>query len=439
MASMDDAARAEQQRRAVDNAVQGESLRLSGNYSQAIRFFSAAIKAKANYSWAYAHRAAARAALGNFAGAYGDFEEARKDYQNNNQFAWFLGQKAELFRLWARATLMGGAHAHAESDDWRNDKDVQSAPVDLGNAGNALRKKAHPVSNAFRQMDFAIQLFSKAHDRLGSNPWILAHRGATYTMRYWVGHPEHLFERATDDDFNRGEEDFKAACALNSGYGWAYAFHAVLAGLHGDLEPAFNLIGKASMNGLDRNLSMMRIIMALATHKAVKAGGAGDAVEAGDVVKVDDAGKATGGDAHQSSPFETAVDYAWKTLQIDSEEAFARYYVAVNVNRMPHSEDADAKHTIRRARTELRGLQARLNAMEGSLDCLEENPDGALERLKSLEDNFDLEALSLIDREPVWAIARAPVMEGVSPGLNALREQYRRLFNLKDDAYHQPK
>ncbi|WP_437751026.1 hypothetical protein [Sorangium sp. So ce1389] len=408
---------------AVEHAVRGESLRLSGNYSQAIKFFSAAITARKDYSWAHAHRAAARAALGNFAGAYEDFGKAREYYVSSHQYSWFLGQKAELFRLWARATCMRGDHPLNATSDWWDDEDVKDAPADTAGAGYGIIAKKHlaknPADNAFVQLGYAIRLFSRAHDLLKSNPWILAHRGATHTMRYWIGHPESRLEGGMKDDFTLGERDFKEAYALNAGYGWAYAFHAVLVGLGNNLPEAMRLVGQASVNGLDRNLSIMRILMELATY---------------------DAGKTPAKDGERSLAFERAAEYAWQTLQIDNEEAFARYFVADNVNFMlradalrnaPSLDDDDAKHTIVRARAELNGLRARIVAMEGGLDCLEGNFGDALKKLEVLEKHRDIEALSLVKRDPAWARVRDYKSQGESDhpeGLRGAHEQYQRLF-----------
>ncbi|KYF76006.1 hypothetical protein BE11_03445 [Sorangium cellulosum] len=444
---------------AVEYAVRGESLRLAGNYSQAIKFFTAAIKLKPEYSWAYAHRAAARAALGNFVGSYKDFSDARGYYVSNHQYSWFLGQKAELFRLWARATCMRGDNAPSETSLWCGDVDVQDAPDDTAGADYGIKAMEcpakRPADNAFVQMSYAIRLFSKAHARLKSNPWILAHRGATHTMRYWIGHSETRLEGGSGRDFTLGAADFEKAYEINAGYGWAYAFHAVLVGLgepqqrdpltpgqraqrgvprarpegslgHGNrgnnLDQAMELIGQACMNGLDRNMSIMRIMMELATYSA------GD----------------TSGHRERSLAHERAAEYAWQTLQVDNEEAFARYFVADNVNFMFDADklnnassldDDDANHTILRARADLNGLRARIIAMEGGLDCLEGKFGDALEKLKALENNRDLEALSLVMRDPAWACVRdnnPQCVRGLPAHPEGLRDahaQFLRLFN----------
>ncbi|WP_437961404.1 hypothetical protein WME76_18335 [Sorangium sp. So ce119] len=422
----------------AENAVRAESLRLSGNYSGAIELFSDAISARPDYWWAYAHRAAARAALGNFVGAYDDFKLARPYYKSSNQLSWFLGQKAELFRLWARATLMGGNDAQDEPGHWDKDEDVKDAPPDLGRAGYDIAANQRPAESssaacahkAFEQMSCAIRLFSKAHDITDCNPWILAHRGATYTMRYWVGHPHRRFAGGTAEDFKLAQKDFEDACERNSGYGWAYAFHAVLVALYDDapvdagkkgavlhepgrhdmLERAMTLVGKASINGLDRTLTILRIIMALATYRAGKAAAMG---------------------VDPSPGFKTAAEYAWQTLQIDSEEAAARYFVADNVHHVSNPADADARHTIVRARAELRGVRARIIAMEGGLDCMEGKFAEACEKLEFLRRNFDVEAYSLVRRDPAWARVRegkSPGADGELKGLADAHKHYRRLF-----------
>ncbi|MGK3983955.1 hypothetical protein WME99_13010 [Sorangium sp. So ce136] len=406
---------------AAEDALRGESLRLSGNYSEAIKFFSKAIQARQDHWWAYAHRAAARAALGNFAGAYSDFKVARPYYLANRHYPWLLGQKGELFRLWARATLMRAGDAQEELEDPYDDEDLEGAPLDpcsvdyMTAAARQSPGATGKVVKVFAQMEVAVRLFSKANALSKGNPWIVAHRGATRTMRYWIGEPSRRLQGGSEQDFLLAKDDFETAYALNPAYGWAYAFQAILIGLHGDLDEAMNLIGKAYMNGLSRQLPILRVMMELAAYK-------GHGTAKGD--------ESTRGGAGPTG-FETAVGHAWQTLQIDSEEAFARYFVANGLKHISERNDPDAEQAIVRARAELNGLRARLLAMEGGLDCLEGKYADARQKLRLLKSNFDLEALSLVRRDPAWKKVRdvdASQPQGRNKELSDTHTDYKELF-----------
>lgn len=333
---------------AANAARQGESLRLSGNYSQAITCFDLAIALKPDYWWALAHRGAARGALGAFTGAHEDFTRAQES--RSSPYPWLMAQQGEVFRQQARALLA----------------------TDAGEGLSCVGK--------------AIAAFTAACETMTKDPWVLAHRGAAHTLRYWVN--LHKDSEEAERDYTQGDADFTAACQLNPSYGWAFAFRAFLVGLRGDLDLSQQLIGEAQMKGLDRPLTILRVMMQLAIYRNDPRG------------------------------FESAVGFAWQTLQLDSEDSFARYYVADGLKALG-SPDADA--AIRRARLALNDTQALLLAMMGGLDCMEGKTLLAMGKLADLLAHRNIEALAMIERDPAWA----PVREGDT---NEAHEHYRKLF-----------
>lgn len=333
---------------AANAARQGESLRLSGNYSQASACFDQAIKLKPDYWWAYAHRGAARGALGDFVGGHEDFTRAQE--LRGSPYPWLLAQQGEVFRQQARALM------------------ATDAGEGLICAGKA------------------IVAFTAAYETMTRDPWVLAHRAATHTLRYWVN--LHKDSEEAERDFAQGDADFAEACRLNPSYGWAFAFRAFLVGLRGDLDLSERLIGQAQMKGLDRPLTILRVMMQLAIYRNDPRG------------------------------FESAVGFAWQTLQLDSEDSFARYYVADGLKAIG-SPSADA--AIRRARLALNDTQALLLAMMGGLDCMEGKMVHAKGKLADLIAHRNIEALAMIERDPAWA----PVREGDA---NEAHEHYQKLF-----------
>jgi len=334
---------------AANAARQGESLRLSGNYSQAIACFDRAIALKPDYSWAYAHRGAARGALGAFLAAHEDFALAQQ--HRGGPYPWLLAQQGEVFRQQARALV---------STD---------------------------CAEGLKFAGMAIAAFTAAHEVTPDDPWALAHRGATHTLLYWVDvHKDSDQARA---DFEAADADFTEACRLNPSYGWAFAFRAFLVGLDGQLDLSAKLIGEAQMKGLDRPLTILRVMMQLAIYR------------------------------NDSVGFESAVGYAWQTLQLDSEDSFARYYVANGLKALG-SPEADA--AIRRARLALHDTQALLLAMMGGLDCMEGKLELAAGKAADLLAHRNLEALAMIERDPAWRPLRD------APTTQEGQAQYHKLF-----------
>jgi tetratricopeptide (TPR) repeat protein len=381
-------------------ATLGESLRQVGNYSGAIACFTQAIEAKDNYWWAYARRASARGPLGDYCGALEDFNRA-KDYYDQHNKAWFLAQKGELFRLWARAALVEAILFKAkECNELR--REISSSDL----SWDAL------IQRAIDLFTEAAHESAKASDGSAKcNPWILAHRGAAYTMRYWIRtdtyrlNPKPIAEGRDDGDFENAKKDFSAATQANPSYGWVFAFLAVLSAVRcfagesradtvtNDVDQAMFYIGKAQMCGLDRHPSMLRAMMELSIYMGGKMSNPEDAKRA----------------------YHNGVQFAWQTLQVDTEETFARYFAADGLKQLERLGEIKAPMVdaaIMRARSAVDGMTARVLAMSGGLDCLSGDLETARKKLTQIREFGDLEALTLVSRDPAWRQLREEAAGG---------------------------
>lgn len=400
----------------------GESLRLSGNYSAAIMRFTEAIQeSPKKYSWAYAHRAAARSGLGDYAGALDDFQMAY-DFYSQRGIGWLLAQIGELCRLWARAsfTLPATVPTDDEEKNLRSLMGALQVPTDDPSPFNAARfpdegNRPESFQLALFLMDCAIGCFAKALDLRDGNAWVHAHIAATYTMRCWIGVPlQRQFGKQSVPlhDFEQGDWHFKRACNFNPAYGWAYAFHAVLLGLR-QSETAVQLIGKAYLSGMDRQVPLMRTLTNLYLVNKSR-------------TTVD------------QQPHEEAVQSAWSLLREESDEVYARYYVADGLKHSPAGtlDRRTLEAAINRARVEVLGMRGRTLAMQGGLACMQERYGEAakmLEEIRSLQEvtMCDLETLSMLSFDPAWSRVREPGTDvDANPALQRAHEEFVKLFML---------
>ncbi|WP_437616877.1 hypothetical protein WMF20_23530 [Sorangium sp. So ce834] len=428
-------------------ALLGETLRQEGNYSGAIACFTEAINAKHNYWWAYAHRASARAALGDFKGATEDFyNKGVEDHYKTNNWAWFLAQKGELYRLWAMAAT-SSSDAQAAEDNAH----LRSELKHRANSNVQLEPELKRRSIWWNVLcELALALFTEA---LGSggprNPWVLAHRGATYTTHYWIRtdivrtlpkiERDELDERLSlrlegedikNKEYHRADKDFSEALLLNPNYGWVYLFRAILRatrahdempgpderskGPDGYRSESMCDIGMAQMSGLNRELTMVRAMMEMSIYT-------------GGELRV--ASEKTGTNEKTSELRERArqilnegVRFAWQTLQIESDETFARYFVANGLRQIelldsagarvrkpgdPAIHDPTVKAAVQRARVAVNGMDARLLAMSGGLDCLAGDLTEARKKLAKILELNDLQAITIVSRDPAWEPLRA--------------------------------
>lgn len=339
--------RSDRPERAIVAAQLGESLRLSGNYSGSITCFDEAIeimhRAGRDYWWAHAHRGAARMMLGNFEGATADFDHAKKQYAaahpERPEYIWVLPQMGELRRLEARKAL----------------------------------SQPRGYLEAMRLLEESIDLFREANVKHPANPWVQAHLGAAHTTRYFIN----LFQtnrRPSSEDFEHGDRSFRLACVANPSYGWAFAFHAILLALHGEMSGAVDLIGKAQMTGLDRVQTLQKVLMELSMYSA-----------------------------RDNEQYRRTVQLAWQVLQSNSEEAMGRYFVADGLTQMKHPE---AECAIETARRELHVARDRITCMMAGLDLLQHKDDDAKQKLREIAACVDMHTLVMLSKDPAWERAR---------------------------------
>lgn len=402
----------------VSKAQIGESLRLSGNYSEAIRNFTSAIEeSPTKYSWAHAHRAAARSGLGDYVGALDDFLVAA-DYFTQHNPGWLLAQAGELCRLWARASF---TEPTCKPDDRTKDKLeklLSTFEVPKPRFAEIALPETSPrvqsIQLAMALMGRAIEFFRKALFWRERDPWTYAHLAATHTLRYWTCSPFSQLQdgEMLEHDFTEGTTYFEKACALNTAYGWAYAFHAVLLGLK-EAHAAVDKIGKAYMSGMDRQVPLMRSMASFSV--------------------IDYARR----DVHDIKTHATMVGYAWNLLQAETDEVYARYYVADGLHLLKSNEKSgrNVQAAINRARVEVNGMKGRALAMEGGLACMEGRYDVVaklLTEIFTLQDRTmcDLETLTMIAYDAAWAKVRDPsATAAAEPGLQDAHEAFKKLFN----------
>jgi hypothetical protein len=136
------------------------------------------------------------------------------------------------------------------------------------------------------------------------------------------------------------------------------------------MDNAMKMLAQAQLNGLDRQLSITRIVMELYLY-------------------------------NQNAT--ASANTAFQALQIDSEEMCARYFAADALSQLNHPE---ASAVIARAQMELDDMQARLYAMAGGLFCLAGDYVNATAQLGFLAGKRDMEALSLVKHDPAWHAVR---------------------------------
>jgi tetratricopeptide (TPR) repeat protein len=414
----------------------GESLRLTGNYSGAVDCFTAAIqrskeKTNRNYSWALAHRAAARAGLGDYSRAVKDFIDAR-DYYLKHGLGWLLSQVGELCRLWARACITVPGTEAPHPDELKALREFQrhfNLP-EVNETSEGVREyigqdDAPPtIKHMFILLEMSIQFFGSAWDKREDDPWTHAHLAATHAMRCALGLPSQRLAGTgwLKKDYDAADKHFQHACTLNPAYGWAFAFHAILRGLN-DTQEAVRLIGNAYMTGMDRQVPLTRTLTNFALINLSRS-------------------KTKDTEARLKEE-EAAVQYAWTLLQAETDEVYARYYVAdaLELIEGEPSKEGNLCPAIARARVEVFSMRGRALAMQGGLACMERNYAEAAQVLQELLDlrtkttadpkaslMADPNTLSMISSDPSWRRVRDPGDDD-APDLRKAHGLYLQLFN----------
>ncbi|WP_437693960.1 tetratricopeptide repeat protein [Sorangium sp. So ce176] len=234
--------RKEKRKQSKSLAQEGEVRRKNGQYTDAIRRFTEALEIDGEYAWAYAHRGAARAALDDWEPCCADFQKA---VELKPDYGW-------AYARWGEAHRIHASHRLGRADtppDWRE----QHAIIDRG-----------------------IELLERAAELSPGSAWTFAHRGATYTYKYWLEvmprlvpaleldngptpAPEARSSKG-NDAAARALQDLDKARELNPRYAWVCAFKtcvlALIAREQPDMTPG--LLAARDWHPVGRPLSRHR-------------------------------------------------------------------------------------------------------------------------------------------------------------------------------------
>ena len=246
----------------------------------------------------------------------------------------------------------------------------------IGEAHRLLATRAVAKGKGVTNDDLtqALRHFDRAVSLSPESAWAYAHRGATYTLAYWVQAP------SPGEDWARlAHRDFKTAIALNPGYAWAHAFRAFLLTLQEATEEAREILGVAMLADVNQRLAVRRAMAELYSF---------------------------------DRDFEQSLTSGYQALQVDPEDFYARYYVAVALKQLG---DPNADAAIDAARAMLRDLSSRVALLLGGLDLLEGSTEGARAALRKVAEHPELDTLAILRHDTAWDSMRGD-------------EDYQRLF-----------
>jgi tetratricopeptide (TPR) repeat protein len=377
-------------------ARRAESLRLSGNYSESVALFDAAIEAQPDSAWAWAHRGAAKVGLLHVARSVDDIRPILTMCEAVH--GWTKGNEATL-----ELPDPGAAPTHAIYDLSkalelrRRGGDQKAYWWVYGHIGEALRLYAMypPIDVGPRSLSChvarSIELSSWYFDDAvaasnAGDAWMLAHRGAVRTFRYWM--TELLPPRTASGDPSAlavaAGKDFDAAFALNPYYGWAKIFKAFLLTLQSDYKGASEELGLAFQRDDHCKQILRRALCELQSYSS------GTAID-------DTAGDA---DAKREALRDT-VRLGWGAIQLDPDDVHAIYHVATGLHRL---KDSLAPVAVVMARTRLYTTLNHVNMMLAGLDLCENGKAGTSWRglLEELRSHIDMQTVAMIQHDPVW-------------------------------------
>lgn len=221
----------------------------------------------------------------------------------------------------------------------------------------------------------AIAHLNKAVAGMPESAWAYAHRGAAFTLAYWI-----QANSEGKDWALLAHADLKQAVALNPGYAWAHAFRAFLYTLQDATDDAREMLAVAMLADVNQRLAVRRAMAELYSF---------------------------------DREYDQSLTSGYQQLQIDPEDFYARYYVAVALKQLG---DKNAGAAIEASRVQLRDLQSRLTLLLGGLDGLEGNQDGARAALARIAEYPEMDTLAILRRDTAW---------------DALREdpEYKKLFS----------
>ncbi|WP_433937459.1 tetratricopeptide repeat protein [Sorangium cellulosum] len=337
-------------------AQEGEVRRLNGQYTEAIRLFTEALKIDDNYAWAHAHRGAAHAAIDNWDPCRADFERA---LSLNPSYGW--------------------AHAHY------GDAHRSHAIYRLGEATTpAAWQEQHDL------IDAGIEHFDKAADLSPRSAWTFAHRGAAYTYKHWLevmprltpmlrlnaGPVRRLAPRPASDVPVLAEQSFDEACKLNPRYSWAYAFKACLLALLAREKPdmkaglleARDCLLKALMYDVNKRLLIDRPIAELLSC---------------------------------AGTYEESIAAGISGVEKNPSDFVSRYFVAVGLKKL---QDPLAPVVIEQTRKVLEAARREINTMLHGLDILDGRENVGM--INNMRQNMCFEAIALVAFDPTWSTLR---------------------------------
>lgn len=347
----------EDMRRQLKNLAQeGEVRRLNGQYTEAIRLFTKALKIDKNYTWAHAHRGAAHAAIDNWDPCRADFERA---LTLNRNYGW--------------------AHAHY------GDAHRSHAIYRLGETKTpAAWQEQHDL------IDAGIEHFERAAELSPLSAWTFAHRGAAYTYKHWLEvmprlaprldlnakYVPRLAARPAKDTPTLARESFDRACELNPRYAWAYAFKACLLALiareQPDMKPGLLEARDCLLNALLLDVNRRLLVDRPIAELLSCAGTYAESVAAG-----------------------------ISGVEKNPSDLVSRYFVAVGLDKL---QDPLAPVVIEQTRKLLEAARREINTMLHGLDVLDGRETVGM--IKNLRENMSFEAIALVAFDPTWSTLR---------------------------------
>ncbi|KYF76009.1 hypothetical protein BE11_03475 [Sorangium cellulosum] len=348
----------EKRRQSKSLAQEGEVRRKNSQYTDAIRLFTEALDIDGEYAWAYAHRAAAHAALDDWEPCCADF---RKALELKPDYGWAYARWGEAHRMHASYRL-GRTGAPA---DWRE----QHALIDRG-----------------------LELLERAAELSPGSAWTFAHRGATYTYKYWLevmprlvpaleldnGLPPAPEARGPggSDAAARALQDLDKARELNPGYAWVSAFKACVLALiareQPDMKPGLLDARDCLLDALTLDVDKRLPIHAAAAKLLSCAG-----------------------------TFHESIASALRAVKKNPADVFSRYFIAVGLK---HLNDPLAPAVIEHTRKVLESARSEIDTMLRGLDVLEDREGGR--SIVSMRNNLSVEAIALVAFDPTWSELR---------------------------------
>lgn len=323
----------------------GEQLRMSGEFTGAIKQFDEVLKEEPGNAWTLAHRGAAKLSMGqlttplrskNGPGAIEDLEAALKLRAN---YPWAQSRLGEAYRSLARNQFPEFMKEGRYTE---------------------LLALTHKAEGYFTQV--------LTLDDQEDNTWALAHRGATRALTFVVmvhqGAPPSRSRKQSYDVL--AEEDLKQAIALNPSYAWALATYGFLLTLKKRYAQAGEVANRAAAADTQQRLHIARTMCQL---------------------------------SYYDGQLDEAVNRGWEAMRANPEDFVARYFLAASMMRQERS--AVSRAFMESTRKELLEVRSVVDYLLASTHMhLGANVEPAFEHPVP-------ETVGLYQLDPVWKGSRA--------------------------------